>query len=336
MAIVTNTATTYTGATIREDLSDVIYNIAPMDTPFLSGCSKGKAEATLFEWQIDTIVAGSANRQLEGDDSPAPRDTSGTEQPTKLTNYTQISRAVNMTSGTDEVVNYAGRGKAQAYMLAKSGKRMKRDMEFMLTQNIVKAVGSVSGARATAGLPSWLSTGHVAGGASGSPVAGSLGTTAMVNNTNTAAATEANIKSVIKKCFDAGGQPDMILVPSTVKQTISGLASVGSGSVSLGVPPRHSVSGSGPATAVAAVDVYVSDFGTFKIVPDRNLATDGPSSVAANAFFLDMDFWAINWLRPWHTELMAKTGDSIKQMLIAEYGLVSRNEKSSGILASVS
>ena len=126
----------------------------------------------------------------------------------------------------------------------------------------------------------------------------------------------------------------MILVPSAVKQTISGLASVGSGSVSLGVPIRHSV-GSGPATAVAAVDVYVSDFGTFKIVPDRNLATDGPSSVAANAFFLDMDFWAINWLRPWHTETMAKTGDSIKQMLIAEYGLVSRNEKSSGLLAYV-
>jgi hypothetical protein len=336
MAIVTNTATTYTGATIREDLSDVIYNIAPMDTPFLSGCGKGKAEATLFEWQIDTIAAGSANRQLEGDDSPAVSVATSSQQPTKLTNYTQISRAVNMTSGTDEAVNYAGRGKAQAYQLAKAGKRMKRDMEFMLTNNIVKAVGSTSGARATAGLPSWLSTGHVAGGASGSPTAGSLGTTAMVNNTNTAAATEANIKSVIKKCFDAGGQPDMILVPSTVKQTISGLASVGSGSTSLGVPPRHSVSGSGPATAVAAVDVYVSDFGTFKIVPDRNLATDGPSSVAANAFFLDMDFWAINWLRPWHTETMAKTGDSIKQMLIAEYGLVSRNEKSSGILASVS
>jgi hypothetical protein len=238
-----------------------------------------------------------------------------------------------MTSGTDEVVNYAGRGKAQAYQLAKAGKRMKRDMEFMLTNNIVKAAGSTTGARATAGLPSWLSTGYVNGG-TGSGGAGSLGTTAMTNGDALATATEANIKSVIKACFDAGGQPDMILVPSVVKQTISGLASVGSGSVSLGIPPRHSV-GSGPATAVAAVDVYVSDFGTFKIVPDRNLATDSVGSVAGNAFFLDMDFWAVNWLRPWHTELMAKTGDSIKQMLIAEYGLVSKNEKSSGILASV-
>ena len=331
MAIVANTATTYTGATIREDLSDVIYNIAPMDTPFLSGCSKGKAESTLFEWQIDTIQAGSANRHLEGDNDTAPRNTSG-EQPTKLTNYTQISRAVNMTSGTDQVVNYAGRGKAQAYMLAKSGKRMKRDMEFMLTQNIIKAVGSVTGARQTAGLPSWLNTGYVNGGSGGAPAAGSLGSTAMVLAGANVAASEANIKAVIKKCFDAGGQPDMILVPSSVKQTISGLSS-GAGP---GVPMRNNVAGSGQSTAVAAVDVYVSDFGTFKIVPDRNLATDGFGSVAANAFFLDMDFWSINWLRPWHTETLAKTGDAVKQMLIAEYGLVSRNEKSSGILANVS
>jgi hypothetical protein len=331
MAIVTNTATTYTGATIREDLSDVIYNIAPMDTPFLSGCGKGKAEATLFEWQIDTIAAGSANRQLEGDDSPAVSVATSAQQPTKLTNYTQISRAVNMTSGTDEVVNYAGRGKAQAYQLAKAGKRMKRDMEFMLTQNIVKAVGSTTGARQTAGLPSWLSTGFVDGGSGTSATAGSLGTTALVNAGALVAASEANIKAVIKACFDAGGQPDMILVPSVVKQTISGLSS-GAGP---GVPMRNQVGSSGQSTAVAAVDVYVSDFGTFKIVPDRNLSTDSVGSVAGNAFFLDMDFWAINWLRPWHTETMAKTGDSIKQMLIAEYGLVSRNEKSSGVLASV-
>jgi hypothetical protein len=180
-------------------------------------------------------------------------------------------------------------------------------------------------------LPSWLSTGFVDGGSGTSATAGSLGTTALVNAGALVAASEANIKAVIKACFDAGGQPDMILVPSVVKQTISGLSS-GAGP---GVPMRNQVGSSGQSTAVAAVDVYVSDFGTFKIVPDRNLSTDSVGSVAGNAFFLDMDFWAINWLRPWHTETMAKTGDSIKQMLIAEYGLVSRNEKSSGVLASV-
>jgi len=329
MAIATNTSTTYSSVAIREDLSDVIYNIAPMDTPFLSGCAKMSADNTKFEWQTDTITAGAANRQLEGDDSP---DATARSLPTRLDNYTQISRYIAQTSGTDDAVDYAGHGKHQAYMLAKMGKRMKRDMEVMLTQNIVKAVGSTSGARATAGVPSWINTAHVAGGASGSPTAGSLGTTAMVNNTNTAACTEANIKATIKESYDAGGQPDMMLVPSAVKQTISGLSS----SAGPGIPARNPVSGKGGATAIAAVDIYVSDFGTFKIVPDRNLSADGPGSVAANVFFLDMDYWGIAWLRPFQTVTLAKTGDAEKQMLLGEYGLVSKNEKASGILASVS
>ena len=329
MAIATNTSTTYSSVAIREDLSDVIYNIAPMDTPFLSGCAKMSADNTKFEWQTDTITAGAANRQLEGDDSP---DATARSLPTRLDNYTQISRYIAQTSGTDDAVDYAGHGKHQAYMLAKMGKRMKRDMEVMLTQNIVKAVGSTSGARATAGVPSWINTAHVAGGASGSPAAGSLGTTAMVNNTNTAACTEANIKATIKESYDAGGQPDMMLVPSAVKQTISGLSS----NAGPGIPARNPVSGKGGATAIAAVDIYVSDFGTFKIVPDRNLSADGPGSVAANVFFLDMDYWGIAWLRPFQTVNLAKTGDSEKQMLLGEYGLVSKNEKASGILASVS
>ena len=333
MAIATNTSLVYGSVAIREDLSDVIYNIAPMDTPFLTGCAKMSADNTYFEWQVDTITAGAANRHLEGDDSP---DATARVLPTRLGNYTQISRYIAQTSGTDDAVDYAGHGKHQAYMLAKLGKRMKRDMEVMLTSNTIRVVGNATTARATAGIPTWLSTSHVAGGGGGSASAGSLGTTLMVNNTSTAAASEANIKAVIKKAYDAGGQPDMMLVPSTVKQTISALATVGSGSVSLGIPPRNQISGKGAATAVAAVDVYVSDFGTFRIVPDRNLAADGPGSVAANVFFLDMDYWGLAWLRPFQTVNMAKTGDSTKQMLLGEYGLVSKNEKASGILASVS
>jgi|TARA_R100001530_G_scaffold28486_1_gene22537 hypothetical protein len=329
MAIATNTSLTYSSVAIREDLSDVIYNIAPMDTPFLSGCAKMSADNTKFEWQTDTITAGSANRQLEGDDSPSA---TARVLPTRLDNYTQISRYIAQTSGTDDAVDYAGHGKHQAYQLAKLGKRMKRDMEVMLTQNIVKAAGDATNGRATAGVPAWINTAHVAGGASGSPTAGSLGTTAMVNNTSTAACTEANIKATIKECYDAGGQPDIMLVPSAVKQTISGLSS----SAGPGIPARNPVSGKGGATAIAAVDIYVSDFGTFKIVPDRNLSADGPGSVAANVFFLDMDYWGVAWLRPFQTVTLAKTGDSDKQMLLGEYGLVSKNEKASGILASVS
>ena len=205
MAIATNTSLTYSSVAIREALSDVIYNIAPMDTPFMSGCSKTTADNTFFEWQVDSISAGSANRKIEGDDSIAA---DARVLPTRLGNYCQISQYVNQTSGTDQVMNYAGHGKHQAYQLAKNAKRMKRDMESMLTQNIIRNAGDATEARATAGIPAWINTAHVAGGSGGSAAAGSLGTTAMVNNTSTAAASEANIKATIKECYDAGGSPD--------------------------------------------------------------------------------------------------------------------------------
>jgi len=142
----------------------------------------------------------------------------------------------------------------------------------------------------------------------------------MVESTATASITEAGIKNVIKDCYDAGGSPDLILCPSAIKQAISDLAQ----SVS---SLQTYTKGDAPAHVVAAVDVYVSDFGTFRILSDRNMNS------TEHVFFLDMDFWAIGWLRPFQTVELAKTGDAHKQLLLAEYGLVSKNEKSSGILA---
>ena len=318
MAIATNTSLTYSSVAIREALSDVIYNIAPMDTPFMSGCSKQTIDNTFFEWQVDSITAGAVNRKIEGDDSIAA---TARVLPTRLGNYAQISQYVNQTSGTDEVVNYAGHGKHQAYQLAKNGKRMKRDMEVMLLQNIVRSAGSSTAARASAGVPAWLATNYVSmNPTSGSPAAGATGTTAMTESTATASITEAGIKNVIKDTYSAGGAADMILCPPTIKQAISDLAQ----SVS---SLRTNTKGDSPAHVVAAVDVYVSDFGTYRIVADRNMYS------TEHVFFLDMDFWAIGELRNFQTIDLAITGDAQKQMLLYEAGLISKNEKSSGILA---
>ena len=71
-----------------------------------------------------------------------------------------------------------------------------------------------------------------------------------------------------------------------------------------------------------------SDFGSFKIIPDR-------FQRARDCWFIDFDFWAIAFLRPFATESLAKTGDSIKQMLISEYGLMSKNQAANGFLADV-
>ena len=326
MAGPTNTNYTFasgSGATrltsIREDLSDIIYNIAPLDTPFMSGCGKASADNTYFEWQTDTIASGSANQQVEGDDASAD----ARAVPTRVGNYTQISRYVVQTSGTNEAVNNAGFKSAQAYQLAKKAKQLKRDMEYQLTRNEAQNGGAAGTARKTGGLSTWLATNWVSGNpSSGSPAAGGSGTSAPTDASATASVTEAMLREVIKDTYEAGGEPDMIMCKPAIKQAISDLSQ----SVS---SLRTAADKVAPAHVVAAVDVYVSDFGTFQIVPNRNQFRD------QDLFVLDMDFFEVAYLRPFKTETLAKTGDSIQQMLIVEYGLKVNNEASSGFLADI-
>jgi hypothetical protein len=327
MAVPSNTRVTYGAVGIREDLSNIIYNISPTETPFLSGCGRETADNTYFEWQTDALTAAAANRATEGDD---PASTAVSE-PTRVGNYTQISVKAVQTSGTAEAVDFAGRKSTQAYQLAKRAKEMKRDMEKMLMDNVAQSAGAgpspgPATARATGGLGSWVATNyHTLGGAPSPPGLGSAsagtGTNTASDATSTGTLTEAGMKTVIKECFDSGGTPDTILVGSANKQVISALTQTVS---SL----RTDANKQAPAHVVASVDVYVSDFGSFKIIPDR-------FQRARDCWFIDFDFWAVAYLRPFQTESLAKTGDSIKQMIIAEYGLMSKNQAANGFLADV-
>jgi hypothetical protein len=98
MAIIANTYKTYESKGIREELSDVIYNISPTETPFMSNCGQGQGQQHLLR-----VAAGcarrvdAANAQLEGDDIaafPAVAD-----EP-RIGNYAQISRKLLITAGT--------------------------------------------------------------------------------------------------------------------------------------------------------------------------------------------------------------------------------------------
>ena len=324
MAIATNTRTTYGAIGIREDLSNIIYNISPMDTPFLSGIGKGSADNTLFEWQTDELTAAAANQQLEGDDS---MDALAVAEPTRLTNYCQISYKAVQSSGTAEAVDFAGRKSTQAYQLAKRAKEIKRDMEKMLLSNDVKAAGAAGTARKTAAVMSWLGTtsagtsniilgsaspvvGVVNNGGS-SPAVGPDGTTVASFGTS-AVLTMAMINLAMERCFTNGGEPSTIMAPADLKQKISALG----GSVLADI--QSNAAGDKPTTAVNAIDVLVTDFGTLKIVPSRLMLAD-------MLFFVDFDFWSVDYLRPFQTETLAKTGDSMKQLMIAEYGLRAKN-----------
>lgn len=325
MAVPGNTRLTFGGVQIREDLSNIIYNISPMDTPFMNGCGKGTASNTLFEWQKDELAAAAANRKLEGDD-PASL---AVVEPIKLTNQTQISEKAVQTSGTAEAVDWAGRKSSQAYQLAKRAKEIKRDMELMLTGETVKAAGAAGVARATAACMTWMGTAAIA---TSNLVDGSAAGVGIVNaGTGTSVAapagadvilTMAFLNNCVERIFNAGGSPDVIMCDSALKVKMSSLA----GSTVADIVMNHDKTS--PASAINSVDVIVTDFGTFKIVPNR-------FCLANQLYVLDYDFWSIDYLRPFQTETLAKTGDSVKQMMVAEYGLRGKNGQASGAVIGI-
>ena len=318
MAIATATYLAHSAIGLREDLSDIIYEISPTETPFMTNASRESAKAIYTEWQTDSLAAAStANAQLEGDDI-----TGQSAAPTvRAANRLQISRKSITISGTLDAVDKAGRARETSYQISKQGRELKRDMESILLSSNIATAGSDVSARAMAGIESWLATNftvdatnttHVTQSAfksGGAPVSAITDGTATVID-------ETIFKSVIADIWTAGGDPRMIMCGAFNKQKISGFS---------GIATNFKNVPQGQATIVGAADLYVSDFGEHQIVPNR-------FSRAGTVLFLDMDYWAVAYLRPIHQIELAKTGDAEKRALLVEYTLISRNQESSGKL----
>jgi len=281
---------------LREDLSDVIYDISPTDTPFLSSIAgKGSVSNTLFEWQTDALAAAVINNyHVEG----AAAGTAATTATTRVTNQTQISKKVVEVTGTHEKTNNAGKKSEMAHQLAKASKELKRDMEGSLLADNAAAAGDATTARETRGAANFITTNVTDAGTSGTH----------------AAVVEADILAVAESTWNAGGEPSTILLGATNKKLVTAMSGRADAIRSVA---------DGNTTIQNAVDVYVSDFGTFNIQLDRFCDQDV-------VYFLDHDMWSVDYLRDFQTVDIAKEGDSEKKMLLVEYGLRCGNEAANG------
>lgn len=304
---------TYDAIGNREDLADMIYDISPMDTPFVSGISKNTATATNHEWQTDSLASAANNAQIEGADATTTVST----PTTRLGNYTQISSKTPQVSRTQREVDSAGRGDEMDYQVMKMAKELKRDQEKALLANKAKVAGSEVLARELAGIESWLATNNNLGATGTGPTGD--GSDVRIAGTPRAF-DEANLKEVLASCWDNGGNPDMIMAGSFNKQAMS--AFVGGGNSG---PAQRVVDGD--STRVnTAIDIYVSDFGSLAVVPNRFM-------VQESVLVLEMDKWCLSTLTNFQETPLAKNGDSDRVLLLSEYTLEAKNEAASGIIA---
>ena len=288
MALITNSVSTYGTTTNREDLSDVIYNISPSDTPFFSMAAKVKATAVLHEWSTDALAAvNTANAQLEGGESSREASTT----PSRVQNYCQIMKKNATVTGTQRASNLAGADDMMDLQKAKKGLELRKDIEYALLGPQGQNAGGATTARTMRGFNSWIN-GNGSRGAAG---ADSTVATAAVTDETAAGLrtfTEAMLKDAIKDAYDDGGEPTTVLVGTFNKQ----IASTFTGRATA----REMVK---VGTVQGTASMYASDFGDLKIMASR-------TQRSRDAFVVDPTKVKVASLRSFETEPLARIGDA--------------------------
>ena len=308
MAKVTNAFDTYTATADREDLSNIIYNISPQQTPFMSSIGTRNVKNVVFDWQTENLPTPSGAGQLEGFELSRAASTATTRQ----SNVCQISYRDATVTGSQEASDAAGKKSEMAHQLAIMAKALKRDMEEALCQKGAKTTGNATTARVTGGFESWI-TSNDSRGTGGA----STGSGAAPTDGTQRALTEDLLKDVLQLMFANGAEPSLAIAGPVNKQKISGFTGRSQA--------RQFVDAN---TVEASVAIYSSDFGELKIVPSNR-------SRERSLLLVDPEFAKVSYLRNFETIDIATIGDAQTKMIVAEYGLEVSNEAAHGIVADL-
>lgn len=276
------TYSTYDQVGLAEDVSSIITDISPLDTPMFTLMKTEKVSARTFEWQEDAIRASNAdNAIVEGADA-----TYGTLTPTTMrSNTTQILEESFQVSKTADAVQTHGRAKESAHQLAKALKAIKKDVEAAFVGRDQAAVtGTSSAARKMASLINQISTSVDAGANATDPL------------------TEAKLLEAGEDAYDNGSDVDTFMIKPGDAQIVAGFA---------GSSGRNREIAQGK-TLVNAIELYVSPYGEYRVILNRELATD-------TALLIDPSMFKTAVLRPFSRTLLAASGDSDKHSIVGEY-----------------
>lgn len=291
----------------REDLGDVLFDVSPTDTPFITACKKGKATATAHDWLTDELEDPAANAHIEGDDA-TPVDASDRA---RLSNYTQIFKKHAVVSGTQETVLKGGGIKSEmAYQVARRLKAMKKDAErAMIGVANPKVAGSDTVAREMGAFENYMTSDSYQGGSSSTDPVGNGGASGSGGTARDL--TEAIFKSALQTLWTNSGGNENIqaIVGAHVRSVISGFT----GSATRYVTTEDK-------KLVASIDVYDGDFHTVTVTPDRY---SDPSA----CFLIDSDYIKVADLRGVSTKDLAVTGDSSRKEIVWETTLEVCNPK---------
>ena len=323
MAVVTNTFVSTSAKGNREELSDVVSQITPEDTPIYSLIQKVSFKTTHPEWETDELAAPGENIVPEGDDYTF----SATTPATRLGNYTQIMRKDGIISGTQDATDNAGAVEQTKRKKLNKAIELRKDVEFA----IVNTNASIGGAtREFGSLNTWL-TSNVSRGATGANGGFNSGTglTAAPTPGTQRAFTKVIMDSVMQQGYVSGANFRHVSVSPYLKSVfVTFMSDTNVASF------RYAASSGKENSIIANADIYEGPFGKVMIHPNRVQA--GSATLARNAFFIDPEFLEFGWFRKIAEDKeVAKTGDAKKFVILGEGALKVKNEKGLGVAADL-
>jgi hypothetical protein len=310
MAQPTNTFDSYDAVGIKEDLSDVITNISPEETPLYSAMKKTKATNTYHEWQTDSLRSSAVNANIEGDDTTAEARTATT----RLGNRTQIFKNAVSIPDTDEGLSKAGRAREIGYQTLKVAKEQKLDIEKALFDNQAAVAGNSTTARRLAGLGAWLTTNTDFGANEGADPTGDGSDARTDETTALQDFSQARFDGVMQSIWEQGGKPETVYLSAFQMNKALGFT---------GNNNQRSTIGASDGEVANLLNIYMTPWGSVEFVPSRE-------NRSRDVYIMQNDMVECAVLRPTKNIALAKTGDSTRRQVTTELTLVVRNEAALG------
>lgn len=319
------------GGLIREDVMEKIWDISKIPLPFTDMIGSDTSSHPYKEWTTDELAAPDiTNARVDGADAGANNTVTGL----RVGNHHQISDKVVKVTFRADASNTIGRAKELAYQASRRQQELRRDVEaiMLVNQASVADDGNATPGR-SGGLPAWIRTNAINGTAGGF----NTGTGLVVARTPgvRTALTETNLRLSAEQVYNQGGEASVLMCrPPLIRQISSYLFTTSARIASIFSDIENSKA---KATAMGAINVFVTDFGTLQLTPNRLQQThnDSAGAVCSDVFTLDPSYLAISFLQGYRTEELAKTGTANNRQMLVDWTLCVGNEKAQAFIGDI-
>ena len=335
------------GGLIREDVMNKIWDISKIPLPFTDSISSDTCKQSFTEWTLDKLQAVDlTNKVSEGKDGTW---TDNTAAGSRVGNHCQISAKYVPVSERAQASDTIGRSNELAYQVMRRQQELRRDVEAIALspQASLPDTGSVAGT--AGGFPAWLvgdastapgsedtreigETYYAGTGGSSTGFNYTTGVVDTITNGTVRALTEKLVRDAVESSYGLGGNPTKLMSTPAVIRKLSEY--MFTSSARIGTITSDQGKSEAKASALGAVNVFVSDFGTLEFIPNR-LQQLYNSDTAAHVFIYDPEYVRFSYLQGYQTQPLAKTGFLDKRLMSVDWTLKVLNTGSHAVIADV-